>query len=481
MKVYDAIVIGSGPNGLSAAIMFALNGLSVLVLEEKEKIGGGARTEELTLPGFHHDVCSTIHPLGIGSPFFKKLPLSDYGLEWIHPIVPLAHPYDDGSCFVMEQSLDKTLESLGIDGKAYRDLFAPFVNNWPLLEETILGPITFPKHPIIASKFALKGIQSAYSLVNKYFRDEKTRGYFAGLAAHSILPLNQRMTAAIGLVLGILGHVYGWPMPKGGSQRITKALSDYLINLGGEITTGFRVDSLKDIPDAKTILFDLTPKQVVKIAGDHLSEHYVGKLNRFRYGPGVFKIDWALDAPIPWKARECLKAGTVHVGGTFNEIAESEAAVWKGKQIKKPFILVAQNSLFDETRAPKGKHTAWAYCHVPNGSQEDMTREIELQISRFAPHFQRHILARSTKNTLEMHHYNSNYIGGDITGGVQDFWQTIFRPTSIFEPYATSNPKIYICSSSTPPGAGVHGMCGYHAAKLALKKVFGINHKWDRS
>lgn len=471
---YDAVVVGAGPNGLAAAILLAQHNLSVLVVEEKETIGGGCRSEELTLPGFIHDVCSSIHPLAIGSPFFRKLPLEKHGLEWIHPAVPLAHPFDDGTCTLLYRSLEETFQNLKEDSTAYKELFGPFVDNWQKLENTLLGPLRIPSHPLLALKFGIKAIRSAESLAKRKFSNPKTQGLFAGLAAHSILPLDQTVTAAVGLLLGISGHVFGWPMPRGGAQSITDALGSFFTELGGQIQTSSPVNSLKDLPDSKVILFDLTPKQILSIAGEELSPIYKNQLSHYRYGPGVFKMDWALSQPIPWKATDCLKAGTVHLGGEFDQIAAGEKAVWKGRHPEKPYVLLAQHTLFDSTRSPEGKHTAWAYCHVPSGSEKDMTQEIENQIERFAPGFRDCVLEKSTKNTREMHRYNANYIGGDIIGGVQDLWQIFTRPTMKLEPYATSNPRLFICSSSTPPGGGVHGMCGYHAARVALKRVFKI-------
>ncbi|MGA8164729.1 MAG: NAD(P)/FAD-dependent oxidoreductase [Waddliaceae bacterium] len=471
---YDAVVVGAGPNGLAAAIALALQSLSVLLVEEKATIGGGCRSEELTLPGYIHDVCSSIHPLAIGSPFFRKLPLSTEELEWIHPSVPLAHPFDDGTCALLQRSVEKTCESLGEDCSSYHQLLSPFVDNWWKLENTFLGPLTFPSHPLLALQFGLKGIRSAESLAKGCFKNPKTQGLFAGLAAHSILPLDQSMTAAVGLLLSIAGHVFGWPMPRGGAQSIAAALGSYFQSLGGKIQTEFEVTTIKDLPSSRVILFDLTPRQILKIAGDELTPFYTRQLEKYRYGPGVFKMDWALSRPIPWKAKACHRAGTVHLGGSFDQIAASEKAVWEGKHPETPYVLAAQHSLFDHSRAPDGKHTAWAYCHVPHGSKKDMSLAIENQIERFAPGFRDCILGKSTKNTDEMRQFNSNYIGGDIIGGVQDLRQLFTRPTKRLVPYATSNPQIFICSSSTPPGGGVHGMCGYHAAKVVLKRVFGI-------
>jgi phytoene dehydrogenase-like protein len=471
-KSYDAIVIGSGPNGLAAAITLAQAGLSVVVFEAKETIGGGMRSAELTLPGFIHDICSAVHPLGIGSPFFKSLPLDQYGLEWIQPSVPLAHPFDDGSAVILYRSIDSTSDMLGSDGIAYKKLMAPLVDNWNNLADEILGPLHFPKHPLLMAQFAILAIRSANSLSKSRFQGERARSFFLGLAAHSIMPLTQPLTAAFGLILGALGHAEGWPIPKGGSQKIADALALYFLSLGGKICTGRYIDNVDKLPSSKVILCDISPRQLLQIAGDRLPSRYKGNLERFRYGPGVFKIDWALNAPIPWKATECARAGTVHLGTTSEEILASESAIWKNCIPDKPYVLIAQPSLFDSTRAPKGKHTAWGYCHVSNGSTIDMTTKIEAQIERCAPGFRDCIIARSTKSAKEMEQYNPNYVGGDINGGVQDITQLYTRPTARVVPYSTPIKGLYICSSSTPPGGGVHGMCGYHAASAALKQCF---------
>jgi phytoene dehydrogenase-like protein len=471
-RSYDAIVVGSGPNGLSAAITLAREGLSVVIVEAKGTIGGGARSAELTLPGFAHDVCSAIHPLGIGSPFFRSLPLAEHGLKWIHPDVPLAHPFDDGQAVVLERSVSDTAETLGKDAGVYEKLMRPLVSDWRKIEREILGPLSFPHHPIATLRFGLRGIRPAYSLAKDLFRDEHARGFFAGLAAHSIMPLEKPLTSAFGLVLGVLGHTVGWPMPRRGSQAISDALASLFTLLGGEIVTDMRVDSIDELPAASAILFDLTPRQLLRIAGNHLPEKYRKKLAGYRYGPGVFKVDWALDAPVPWTAKDCARAGTVHLGSTLDEIAASESAVWEGRHPEKPYVLVAQHSLFDSARAPQGKHTLWAYCHVPNGSTFDMTERIEAQIERYAPGFRDVIIARNTISTEELERYNPNYIGGDINGGVQNMGQLFTRPTARLVPYSTPVDGIYICSSSTPPGGGVHGMCGFHAARAVLREVF---------
>lgn len=467
---YDAVVVGSGPNGLAAAITLAQAELSVLVLEAAETIGGGARSAELTLPGYIHDVCSAVHPLGVGSPFFRTLPLAEHGLEWIHPAAPLAHPFDDGTAAVLERSVEATGKTLGPDAAAYRKLMAPLVDDWDKLAVDLLGPLRLPpRHPLALARFGWHAIPSARRLAERLFEDERARALFAGMAAHSMIPLDQPTTAAFGLVIGILGHAVGWPLPRGGSQRIADALACYLRSLGGEVVTGVRVQSLDELPPARAVLCDVTPRQLLRIAGQRLPAGYRRKLAGYRYGPGVFKVDWALDGPISWQAIECTRAGTLHLGGTLEEMAAAERVVWRGEHPEKPYVLVVQPSLFDATRAPEGKHTAWAYCHVPHGSTFDMTERIEAQIERFAPGFRDLILARSVKSAVAMEQYNPNYIGGDINGGVQDLRQLFTRPVFRLVPYSTPVKGLYICSSSTPPGGGVHGMCGHFAARAALR------------
>jgi phytoene dehydrogenase-like protein len=472
-SAYDAIVVGSGPNGLAAAITLAQAGHSVLVLEAHETVGGGTRSAELTLPGFVHDVCSAIHPLGAGSPFFSRLPLAEHGLEWIQPAAPLAHPFDDGTAITLERSIEATANTLEPDAAAYQKLITPIVRDWPRLTADVLGPLKIPpRYPLVLARFGLRAIRSTMGLMKTLFRGERAPALFGGITAHAMLPLEQPPTASFGLLLAAAGHVVGWPVASGGSQKIADALAGYLQSLGGEITTGVRVDTIDELPPARAILCDVTPRQLLDIAGQRLPARYRRQLEHFRYGPGVFKIDWALDDPIPWKAEVCKRAGTVHVGGTLGEIADSERTVWRGKIAERPFVLLAQQSLFDPARAPEGKHTAWAYCHVPHGSTVSMTERIEAQIERFAPGFRDRVLARSTRSALELEQYNPNYVGGDINGGVQDLRQLFTRPTFRLVPYSTPVEGLYLCSSSTPPGGAVHGMCGYHAARAVLRDVF---------
>jgi phytoene dehydrogenase-like protein len=469
-KEVDVIVVGSGPNGLSAAIRLQQAGVSVLLLESRDTIGGGMRTQELTLPGFYHDVCSAVHPMAIGSPFFSQLPLSDYGLEFVHAPLAAAHPFDDGTAAFLARSLEETAQALGVDAGAYRRLIKPVADHWEAVAEDSLGPFSFPRHPLIMARFGLNALQSAAS-VSKRFSTTAARGLWAGMSAHSIQPLTNMASAAIGIVLSAVGHRHGWPIPKGGSQAIGNALAQYFISLGGKIQTGVHVSSLSQLPSHHAVVFDLTPKQLLTIAGDQFSPYYKRQLSRYRYGPGVFKVDWALSGPIPFTAPECRQAATVHLGGTFEEIALSEQRAYDGQHNAAPFVLLTQQSLFDE-RAPAGKHTAWAYCHVPNGSEVDMTTIIEKQIARFAPGFRDLILAKHTMNAQQMEAYNPNYVGGDINGGIIDIRQLYTRPALRMSPYRTSAKGIYICSSATPPGGGVHGMCGYHAANTVLRDIF---------
>ena len=464
----DAIVIGAGPNGLAAAIELARSGKSVRIYEANDTVGGGARSGETTLPGFTHDICSAVHPLALGSPFFSTLPLDQYGLEFIHSPIALAHPFDDGTAAVLVRSVEATSEKLGRDRSAYRDLMTPFVERWHDLASDILGPPRLPRHPFLAARFGMRAIRSAKAFAESTFRDDKTRALFAGLAGHSFLALNQLATSAFGLVLGLLAHTNGWPVAKAGSQSISNALAAYCKDLGGEIVTDLRIESLSDLPGAKAILCDLTPRQIVRVAGEFLPTSFRRRLSRYRYGPGAFKMDWALNAPVPWRSAECSQAATIHLGGSFAEIVASEELVSSGQHAEKPFVLLCQPTLFDPSRAPQGKHTLWAYCHVPNGSQADMTERIENQIERFAPGFRDCILARSVIGPAKLEQRNANLVGGDINGGSQHLAQMFTRPTMSL--YSTPKKGLYICSSSTPPGGGVHGLCGYHAARVALRK-----------
>ena len=468
MSRTDAVIIGAGPNGLAAAIKLAQEGLAVLVLEAAATPGGGCRTAELTLPGFHHDICSAIHPLGYGSPFFRTLSLETYGLEWIQPDAALAHPFDDGPPALLEQSVEATAATLGADGENYRRLMQPLVPDWETLCRTLRDPLQLARYPLGLARFGLKAMLSSQALTEAGFRGGRARGFFSGMAAHSMLPLEHSPSAAFGMALGIAGHAVGWPFPRGGSQKIIDALVAHLKSLGGEVETGVTVRSLDELPPSRLVIADITPRQLVQIAGNELPASYRKRLERYRYGMGAFKLDWALSSPIPWKSPEVARAGTVHLGGTRAEISASERAAWNGELCDRPYVLLAQQSLFDPTRAPGGKQTAWGYCHVPHGSEIDMTSRIEAQIERFAPGFQDLIIARHTMPPAAMQGYNANYIGGDINGGIQDWAQLFTRPVARWTPWSTPVPGLFLCSASTPPGGGVHGMGGYYAALAAL-------------
>ncbi|PKA16547.1 phytoene desaturase family protein [Leptospira haakeii] len=468
---YDICIIGSGPNGLAAASVLAGSGLSVLILEASDTIGGGLRTKELTLPGFHHDVCSAAHPMGILSPYLKTLPLEKHGLKWIEPEASVAHPLDGESAVLLKLSLEETAKELGKDKKSYIKLISPFLKNPEGLLSDALAPLGIPKHPFLLARFGLLGLQPAKSLANSWFKEERAKALFAGCAGHAIFPLEKFLSGALGLLFSLTGHVRSWPVVEGGSAMIAKSMESYLKELGVKIKTNYKVSSLAQLPKTKAILFDTSPDQLGSVAGNTLSSSYIQRISSYKYGPGVFKMDWALDGPIPWKDPNCLKASTVHVGGKLSEIAKAESEVWSGKHPDRPYMLVVQQSQFDPTRAPKGKHTGYAYCHVPSGSTKDMTEIIENQIERFAPGFKDGILARHSMNTKDFYSYNLNYVGGAITGGAADLPQAFFRPIARMNPYTTPNPHIYICSASTPPGGGVHGMCGYYAAKAVLKKI----------
>ncbi|MTI87539.1 MAG: NAD(P)/FAD-dependent oxidoreductase [Balneolaceae bacterium] len=471
---YDAVVVGSGPNGLTAAIRLASKKLNVLVLEAEKTIGGGTRTKELTEAGFKHDVCSAVHPTAVSSPYFNQLDLGKYGLEWIHPPYPFAHPLNNHESVVVSRSLEETATNLGIDNKAYHKLYDRFVADWGSLSEDIFGPLRVPAYPLKMARFGLSGLPSASTLSTRLFNSPRSRALFAGCAAHSILPLDKLFTSSFGIVLGASAHAVGWPIAKGGSASITDALAKLFKSLGGNIVTNKRVADIQDIPSAKAVLFDLTPQQIQKILADKLPSSYRSKLVDYRYGPGVFKIDFALSEAVPWKDKQLLKAGTLHLGESLEEIMRSEQNAWQGRHSDTPYVLLSQPSLFDPERAPEGKHTLWAYCHVPNGSERDMSQAIEQQIERYAPGFKDTIINKHTMNTSQLEVYNSNYIGGDINGGAQMIQQLFARPVLKWDPYSIPLKGYYICSSSTPPGGGVHGMCGYHAAASVLKKEFGL-------
>ncbi len=467
----DAVVIGSGPNGLAAAVALAQAGMSVLVLEGRDAPGGGTRTSELTLPGFHHDVCSACHPMGVLSPFLKTLPLEAHGLEWVRPPVSVAHPLDGQPAVLLRRSLEETARGLGADGRAYERLLSPLLVDPHGLLSDVLAPFRIPAHPLRMLRFGLKALRSAAGLARARFREPRAQALFAGCAAHSVLPLEQRVTAAVGLVFLMTGHVDDWPVARGGSAAITRALASLLVSLGGRVETSHWVRSLSDLPPARAYLFDTSPAQLASIAGPVLPASYLRRLGRYRYGPGVFKVDWALDGPIPWSDPETAAASTVHVGGTLDEIAGSESALWRGEHPERPFVLVVQQSMLDPTRAPAGKHTGYAYTHVPAGSTLDCTAAVEAQIERFAPGFRDLILARHAMTTVDFEAYNPSLVGGAITGGVADLAQLFARPVSLFSPYATPNPRVFLCSASTPPGGGVHGMCGWHAARAVLRRI----------
>jgi len=455
---------------VAAAIVLAQAGLQVEVFEAEAQPGGAARTLPLTLPGFLHDFGSAVHPMAAGSPFFTSLPLHNYGLQWIHSPAPLAHPLDDGTAVMLERDLRDAEAALGEDGKQWRRLMGPFALHWNELAPLVLRPVQlFTQQPFLLARLALVGFPSAVALSQHWFRNPRTKALFAGLAAHSVLALDEPLSASFGVILGAAAHAVGWPIPRGGAQSITNALCGHLATLGGAVKTATRIESLDAIADNDVILCDVTPRQLLRIAGDRLSPAYRSQLERYRYGPAVFKVDYALSSPIPWRAPECLRAATVHIGGTIEEVAASEDAMRHGHHAERPFILLAQPTLFDPSRAPEGGHVAWAYCHLPNSSTFDMLPRLEAQIERFAPGFRECVLERRVFSPAALEAMDANLIGGDIGGGAVDLRQFLFRPTR--RHYATSASDIYLCSSSTPPGGGVHGMCGYHAAKLALSRL----------
>lgn len=464
---YDAVVVGAGPNGLSAAVTLAEAGRHVLVLEAADVVGGGTRTEELTEPGFRHDVCSAVHPLGAASPYLSTLPLERYGLRWLHPEIPLAHPLDGGRAAVLHRSLERTAAGLGADERVYRRIVGPLVERWDDLAPALLGPLLrVPAHPVLLARFGLRAGLPASVLATRFDTDE-ARAILAGCAGHSILPLHRPLTASFGLLLAASAHAVGWPVAEGGSQALADALAAHLGALGGEVRTGTPVRQLADLPPSRAVLFDLAPSQVAAIAGDALAPSFRSKLTRFRHGPAVWKVDYALDGPVPWTNPDCRRTGTLHVGGTLAEVAAAERAVADGRTPERPFVLLAQQSVVDPTRAPAGKHTLWAYCHVPRGSTVDMTAAIEDQIERFAPGWQDLVLARHVAGPAWFERHNPAYVGGDIAGGAHTGLQLALRPTR--RTYRTPDERLFLCSASTPPGAGVHGMCGHHAALTALR------------
>jgi phytoene dehydrogenase-like protein len=470
-RAYDAVVAGAGPNGLAAGIALARSGYSVTVLEAADTIGGGCRSAEITLPGFIHDICAAVHPMGVVSPFFRELPLQSYGAEWVRSPAAVAHPFEDGTAAVLYPDLQQTAATIAPDGAKWSQLMAPFLRRREALFSEILKPVRVPSHPLLMARFGVYGLQSCDRLVRNMFTAPKARALFSGCAAHSFLALDAPASASFGLVLTLAAHATEWPVVKGGSQRLIDALAAHFRTLGGEITTGTRVRRLNELPPHRTVLFDLAPRHVEQIAADALPARYRQQLRRFRHGAAVFKLDWALSGPIPWRAPECALAVTVHLGSTFEEIAASEAATYAGRVAERPFVLVAQQSLFDDTRAPRGQHTGWAYCHVPNASTVDMTDRIERQVERFAPGFRDLILARRTMSPGDIESHNSNMIGGDVGGGANDIGQFLLRPFPRWNPYTTPNPDLFLCSSSTPPGGGVHGMCGYWAAQSAMRRL----------
>ncbi len=466
----DAVIIGAGPNGLSAAIVLAQAGQRVTVLEARSTVGGGSRSAALTLPGFIHDICSTVHVMAAASPFFRTLPLQRYGLEYIEPPASLAHPLDDGTVAVLERSIDVTAGRLGRDARAYRSLMAPIVSDWARLETAVMGPPAIPRHPFTLARFGRHALQSMTSL-SRMFEGAPARALLAGIAAHGMLPLDRRPSAGVALTLGALGHTHGWVFPRGGAQRLSDALAAHLESAGGTVVTGQEIASIDDLPPSRATLCDLSPRPFLRIAGHRLTPAYRRLLERYRYGMAAFKVDWALDGPIPWRFPECARAGTVHLGGTIEEIARSERGVWEGRVPDQPFVLLVQSTLFDPTRAPAGRHTAWGYCHVPLGCNVDMLSRIESQIERFAPGFRDRILARSVLPPLGLEEHNPNLVGGDIGMGALTLAQLFTRPT--WRTYSTSRRGLYLCSASTPPGVGVHGMCGYHAAQRAIRELTG--------
>lgn len=472
MSAVDAVVVGSGPNGLSAAIALAEAGCSVLVIEGAEVFGGGMRSAELTLPGYLHDVCSAVHPMGFLSPYWRTLPLASHGLEWIHPRRSVAHPLDGGRAVLLAESLEETAQGLGADGRAWRALVEPFLGGDPgRLLADLLAPLGMPRRPLAMARFGLRGLLPASTLASLRFETAEAKALFAGLAGHSVLPLDAAMSGAVGLVFAVTAHLCSWPVVRGGSGALAGALAAHLESLGGEVRTGSWVRSLDELPESRVVLFDTSPGPMIDICGDALPSGYVRSLRRFEYGPGAFKLDFALDGPIPWAAEGVAEASTVHLGGTMPEIAASEKRAWQGKEPRSPYLIVCQQSHLDPSRAPEGRHTGYAYCHVPNGYDGDATDEIVAQIERFAPGFRDRILATHTWSPAAFEAHNPNYVGGAITGGAATWDQLFTRPAWRANPYATPNPRLFICSASSPPGGGVHGMCGFYAAQAALETL----------
>jgi phytoene dehydrogenase-like protein len=465
-SAYDVVVIGSGPNGLAAGIVAAKKGLSTLIIEARETVGGGLRSAELTGKGFLSDVCASVHPMGISSPFFRSLHLERYGFEWIVPPASAAHPLDDGSAAMMYNDAARTAESLGSDGRSYLKSIGSLGRDWPELVHDVLAPIGIPQNPLTFGMFATQGVLPATTFANLKFSTSRARALFAGCAAHSIIPLTWPASAGVALALMAVGHSYGWPIARAGSQSLADALASHFRSLGGEIETGIRIEKHEQLPRATHLFFDTAPRVMAQIMGDRLPAGFAKQMRDYKYGPGVFKIDWALSAPIPWSAKECLDSATVHVGGTLEEITAAEAAPWKGETSERPYVLVTQPSVFDSMRAPPLKHTAWGYCHVPNGSPVDMTDRIEAQIERFAPGFRDVVIARAVRGPATLEHDNPNLVGGDVGGGSNEISNLLMRPT--WRMYSTPVTGVHLCSAATPPGAGVHGMCGYHAATRAL-------------
>lgn len=469
---YDAIIIGSGPNGLSAAIRLQQLGLNTAVYEQASAAGGGVRTGEITLPGYKHDLASAIHPLGLASPFFQTLPLRKFGLEWIEPGIPFAHPFPDGTAHAAYRSVEETADQFGADRQKYISLMGGMVRDWEKIGPDLLKPLGIPSHPVPFISFGLKALLSAKQLANLYFKEEKTKCFFYGSAAHSTLPLTKQASASFGLVLLAIAHKYGWPFPKGGASSLSQSLIAYYESLGGKLHLNFPVTHINELPSSKTYIFDLTPRQLLRIGGTGFSWLYRKRMDNYKYGAGVFKMDWALSQPIPFLNEKCRRAATLHLGFSSEEIERSEQANFDHRIAAKPYVLLVQHSIFDDQRAPVGKHTAWAYCHVPHGNLEDRTQAIEDQIERVAPGFRDIILHRTTSNTAELEAFNPNLVGGDINGGVQDLTQLFTRPIAKWSPYSTPDPRVYICSSSTPPGGGVHGMGGFNASEKVIRDHF---------